>query len=455
MNTSLKKAMLRYAPGLFLLFFYAIFHIALTPDYWDDASYRNALKNSSYNLFLFLYRGYMLQTSRTTIELVIGILSLFPYAVWKILDLLMILLLYKDIEWFQIHIFKITDSQSKWAVSFILCALPFSIMACAGWMATTTNYLWVISLGWYAANRIIKNVVLGESLSIKEKILTISAVLYSGCFESVTVLMLIGIITAIFYNKYQHKKVPGVLWIILIIIFLFLLEIVICPGNQNRMESDVGYWMNDYAQMNLLDKLRMGMVMAFMHFVSIPSPIFFMLCSSCLAAAIVKKGTVVQKITAAWPLALDILWTCYFMVNYLLGNKTMTYQVPNSLLSGGTDMIEQIAMLMTVAIWFASLLYSLYWIFETKKDFYLCLAILLIGCLPEVIVGMSATVVNSMLRTVIYLYLCMVLLIVCLWKEISALWIRCKWFRVTVILILVCSIGLNALQMIRHIVIYG
>ncbi len=456
MHTSSKKLTGQYGAIIFLMLFYTIFHIALTPDYWDDASYRNAMDGSIRNLLLFLHRGYLLQTSRTTIELVTGILSVLPYSVWKLLNLLIILLLYEDIVWFQIHVFKITDASSEWAASLLLCSLPFSIMASAGWLATTLNYLWVISLGWYAVNKVIKAVILEEKLSFKEKILTILTVLYSGCFESVTALMSVGILAAIFYEKkWKHKKAPGLLWVILAILLLFLVEIAICPGNQNRMKSDVGYWMADYAQMNLLDKLRMGIVMAFMHFVSIPSPIFFILNASCLAVAIMKKGTRIQKLAAACPVALDILWTCYFMINYLLGNKTMTYQVPNTLLSGGIDMIEQLAMLATIAIWFASLLYTLYWAFEAKKDFFLCLSILLTGCVPEVIVGMSATVTNSMLRTVIYLYLSMILIILCLLKEIRIFWTQIKWFRLAVYFTLACGIALNAMQMTRHILVYG
>ena len=133
----------------------------------------------------------------------------------------------------------------------------------------------------------------------------------------------------------------------------------------------------------------------------------------------------------------------------------MTYQVPNSLLTGGTDMIEQLAMLATIAIWFASLLYTLYWAFEAKTDFFLCLSILLTGCVPEVIVGMSATVTNSMLRTVIYLYLSMILIILCLLKEIRVFWTQIKWFRLAVYFTLACGIALNAMQMTRHILVYG
>ncbi|MDE6947898.1 MAG: hypothetical protein K2P14_11995, partial [Anaeroplasmataceae bacterium] len=162
MKMKIKDFISKYAPIIFMMIFYIVFHIALSPSYWDDANYRRDLGGSISNLLPFLYTGYRLQTSRTTIELVIGILSLLPYAVWKILNLLVILLLYKDIDWFLEHIFEVNDLKSKWGLAFLLCSLPFSIMACAGWLATTTNYLWVISLGLYAANKILKCTILNE-----------------------------------------------------------------------------------------------------------------------------------------------------------------------------------------------------------------------------------------------------------------------------------------------------
>ena len=144
-------------------------------------------------------------------------------------------------EWFLEYIFDVNDLKSKWGLAFLLCSLPFSIMACAGWLATTTNYLWVISLGWYALNKVLKNIILEEKLSVTEQILTILAVLYSGCFESVAALMLVGVTAAVIYmGCVKRKKTPVYLWIVFFMIVLLFIEILICPGNKNRMESDAG-----------------------------------------------------------------------------------------------------------------------------------------------------------------------------------------------------------------------
>lgn len=456
MTAKAKEFVSKYGPLIFLMVFYTVFHIALSPGYWDDKYFKDAMEGSIVNLFPFLYSRYKIWSPRVIIELVIGILSLLPYAVWKILNLLMILLLYKDIEWFMEKIFSVDDLKSKWALTFLLCSLPFSIMACTGWLATTMNYLWVISLGLYAVNTIIKDVIFGEKLSIIEKVLIILAVLYSGNFESVAVLTLFGVAAAIFYQKCIKKKnVSGILWIVLLIAFSLLLGVILCPGNKNRLASDIERWMPDYIQMNLFDKLRMGIITAYMHFVSIPSPIFFILNSVCLISVILKKGNMCQRIIAAFPVILDGLWTCYYMINYFTGQKAMTYQVPEALLTGGTDMAEQLVMFTTVVIWFVSFIYSLYWIFEGRKDFFLCCGVLLVGCIPEIVVGMSATVVNSMLRTVLYLYLSMVILILSLWREIQIFWKQFRWLQIATYFVFFCGVALNAIQMTRHILIYG
>lgn len=456
MSKKLQEVIKNNGPLIFLLSFYFVFHIFLSPSYWDDENYRVAIGGSIKGLFSFWYSRYMLWTSRTTIDIVMGILSLLPHVVWKILNMLIIMLLFRDMEWFLKNIFDISKRRAMWELALLLCAFPFSIMATAGWMATTANYLWVISLGWYALNKVLKQVILGKRLSRKENVCVILAVLYSGCFESVTAIMLIGIVAAIIYEKFfKHRNVSKILWIILIIVLVLFIEILICPGNKNRLESDAGYWMLNYNKMNLMDKLRMGIVTAYMHFVSLPSPIFFILGLSCFVGACLKQGKPYQKIMAALPLVLDVIWTCYYLINYLIGNKTMTYQVPKELLIGGIDTIEQIVMIITVMIWFAALLYTLLWALSRKKDFILCLTVLLVGCVPEIIVGLSSTVVTSMLRTVIYLYLPMILVILCLWEEMHIELLKYKWLQKMLYLVLVIGIMLNAMQLTRHIIVYG
>lgn len=441
---------------LFLVLFYSLFHIFLSPSYWDDKQYRNALGHSIENLIPFLIHGYKLQTSRTAIEFVIGILSLLPHVVWKVLDILVIVLLYKELKWFIDRVFKIGGKETAWILALLLCAYPFSTMASAGWLATTTNYLWVIAFGMYASNKIWKSIVLEEKLSVKEYILVVMALIYSACFETMAILMFGGCVIGILYQKFRKRvKISPVMWISLLIIILCIGSIVVCPGNRNRLQYDVGYWMEEFEQLNFVDKIRIGIVHAFMHFVSIPSPIFFILNVECFILTCIKVRHFGKRIVAVLPLMINIGWTGYYLINYFVGNKAMTYQVPEPLLKGGPDTIEQIGLCISVLIWFASLFYSMWTAFEKKVNFYLCIIILVIGCIPEIVVGLTPTVVTSMLRTTIYLYMAMILIIVCFWGEIQTAWKSFVCLRLLGYITAAGGILLNAIQIIRHILIYG
>ncbi len=443
-------------PLLFLIFFYGFFHVLLTPGYWDDAQYKKMLGDSIVNLLPFLQSRYILQTSRIAVELTIGVLSLLPYMVWKILDLLTIILLYGQLKWFISKILQIDKRGTELILAFLLCAYPFSAMASAGWVATTANYLWVIATGSYAVNRLLKVTVLEERLSIYEFVFTVLALLYSTCFETVMILMLAGISSGILYQRYRKRSViPPVMWTALVIAILYFFLFMACPGNRNRLRYDTGFWMTEFAQLTLFDKVRIGVVHTFLHFVSIPSPLFFILNICCLAAVWVKTGYIGKRMIGALPVIVDIGWTCYFLGQYFLGNKVMTYQVPEPILKGGVETAEQIGICISVAIWFAAIFYSSWIIFKEKRNFWLCVVILVTGCVPEIVVAMTPTVVTSMLRTTIYLYMAIILVIVCVYDELQDAMKKYRWIQRAFYSICAGGIGLNAIQLLRHISIYG
>lgn len=68
----------------------------------------------------------------------------------------MIAILYFDLVWIMEHLFDLREKRTYVMTAVLLCAFPFSIMAQTGWIATTTNYLWVIALGLYAINRMLQ-----------------------------------------------------------------------------------------------------------------------------------------------------------------------------------------------------------------------------------------------------------------------------------------------------------
>jgi len=436
----------KYRVLLGVILFYIPFHFLISPTYWDDASYAQILGQYQNDLFRYTMDRYMLRSSRITIELILPFLTTWPSFIWKVLDLLMIALLYCDLVWILEHFWGLQKKQMYLLTGVLLCAFPFSIMAQTGWIATTTNYLWVISLGLYVINRMLKAGVLKEKLLKSEILYVTLALFYCASFESMSVILFLIEIGLLIYCVKNKEKCPLIVWICMCLTVIFLIYIFCCPGNRMRFISDAKDWMPEYFELTFLDKLRMGVLSSYMHFVSLPSPIFFIL--NIIIFLLWKGESVGKRLMAALPMITDVAWTGWFMLNYLLGWRTLTYQVPTPLPDKWSDKVEQGLLLLTVAVWFVIVFYTL---FNRKKQ---ALAVILIlACLPEMAVGLTSTVVASILRTMIYLYMAMILLIVVMMETREEKWTVSVnyflWFCMG------AGIFLNACQISRHILLYG
>lgn len=443
----MKRLTIKYRALLGVILFYIPFHIFLSPNYWDDATFAQALQGDN-NLIQYTITRYSTWSSRVTIELIIPFLAMIPPIVWKCLNLLVIGLLYFELVWILENIFELRENRIYILTAVLLCAFPFSIMAQTGWIATTTNYLWVVAFGVYAVNRMLKAGILDQHLSKLEVFCAALAVLYSASFESMTAILFLVEIGVLLFCRKKQKKYPVIVWVCMGITVLFLVYILCCPGNRLRPIRDAEYWMPEYFELNFLDKLRMGILSAYMHFVSLPSPVFFIF-NMVIFLSYWKDGTV-KKSLAAFPVITDVAWTAYFMMNYLLGLRTLTYQVPAPLPEHWTEWAEQGLLLVTVVLWFIVVLYTL---LTKGKNSWFAVSILILACLPEVAVGLTPTVVASILRTMIYLYMAMILLIVVMaeiWEE--------KWpvFGKRFLgFCMIMGVILNACQITRHILLYG
>lgn len=444
----MKRLTMKYRALAGLLLFYLPFHIFLSPTYWDDAQFARILETYHNDLLQYTLDRYTSWSSRITIELLLPFLTTWPAIVWKCLNLFMIALLYCDLVWILGHLFGLREKKMYLLTAVLLCAFPFSIMAQTGWIATTTNYLWVIALGLFAINRMLKAGLLEQSLSKGEVLCAALAVLYCASFESMAAILFLVELGLLAFCIKNNKKCPAVVWIGMGLTAVFLIYILCCPGNRLRPVRDAEYWMPEYFELSFPDKLRMGILSSYMHFVSLPSPVFFIL--NVIIFLCWKGESLGRRLIAAIPVLTDAAWTGWFMVNYLLGWRTLTYQVPTPLPETWPDKVEQGLLLATVAVWFAVALYTL---FCRAREKWSAAVILILACLPEIAVGLTPTVIASILRTMIYLYMAMILLIVMMTENEKGKWSvfdkRFLWFCMGM------GVLLNACQISRHILLYG
>lgn len=305
---------------LILVIFYVPFHLWLTPGYWDDAVFARVFTQYHYNLIEYTVNRYLTWSSRISIELVVPFMAALPSIVWKTINMLMILLLFCDLRWMITEIYGVKLQKADIVLALLLCAYPLSTMAQTGWIATTMNYLWVVALGWYVINRMLGTVMQQHAPSKYEILLSCMAAFYSTGYESMAAILFVVEVGVIIYSFVKKRRVSSLVWLCLGITILMLVYILLCPGNRLRPIKDAELWMPDYFSLTFLDRIRVGILSTFMHFVSIPSPIFFILN---LAVLVLHKARQKKFIwMASVTVILDIAWTCYFMVNYLAGYRT-------------------------------------------------------------------------------------------------------------------------------------
>lgn len=446
----------QYKAVIILLLFYIPFHLWLTPGYWDDAVFAGILEKYQCNLVQYTVDRYLTWSSRISIELLIPFLAVLPDLVWKILNLLMILLLFFNLRWTLKMVVGIESVKTDIWLALLLCAYPFSTMAQTGWIATTMNYLWVVSLGWYVINRLLNTVLQRDKVSRREFLLAGLAAFYSAAFESMAAILLLIMIAIVVYSLKKKQKISGLVWICMGITVFMLIYILLCPGNRLRPVKDAALWMPDYFSLSFVDKIRVAVGSAFMHFVSIPSPVFFMLNLSVFllgrprryAIETGKRWSGLGLLAAATPVILDVVWTCYFLLSYLRGERSVTYQVP----SGRNEIIEQLFLILSVMLWFGCVLYTVFRNLHIQKAVFMT-SVLFLACIPVIAVGITPTVYASILRTTIYLYMAMIIMTISICYELKIETQRKVYFFYC--LCFGCGIFLNACQMARHILVYG
>lgn len=456
----MKKWQTQQKAVIILLLFYIPFHLWLTPGYWDDAVFAGVLEKYQWNLVQYTADRYLTWSSRISIELLLPFLTVLPDLIWKILNILMIILLFFDLRWTLKEAVGIESEKMDTWLALLLCSYPFSTMAQTGWIATSMNYLWVVALGWYVINRLL-NTVLQRSQILKQDFLFVGlAALYSTAFESMAAILLIMMIGIIVYSLKERHKVSGLVWICMGITVFMLIYIILCPGNRLRPLKDTELWMPDYFRLTFMDKLRVGVGSAFMHFVSIPSPIFFLLNLSVFvlgrrgscSAETGKRGCGWELLLASIPMILDVAWIGYFLLSYLHGDRDITYHVPTAIPTGRVEIAEQIVLILCVIVWFGSVLYIVFRNLHIQKA--ICITcILLLACIPEIVVGITPTVYASILRTTIYLYMAMIIMIagICCELRID----KQRNLHAIYSVCFVCGMFLNVCQIARHILIYG
>jgi hypothetical protein len=265
--------------GCYLLVaaFFIWAHSFTEANYSDDAWFSTML--DQYSILGFLNWRFHTWSSRVILEGILVVLAHNDFIVWRILDILVCLLL----VWAISQILDMQDWHAPLWITLSLCLLPVGILCPAGWIATSTNYLWPLTAGMVSLVPLVRSLrgdtaqvdTSNKQLRILKKIASLLMLVVAANQEQIAA-VLFGVYLCHLIGWYvvkrremtqqmnaiEYEKKPQVYPFLpeLVILLASLAFIVLCPGNTSRNIQEMSSWFPEYPNYSMGERLLMGML---------------------------------------------------------------------------------------------------------------------------------------------------------------------------------------------------
>lgn len=377
-----------------------LWHAVLSTSVGDDMVYFKTLMDGR-SIWEILVHRYMTWSSRLGIELVLIPLVHVPL-LWRVLDAL----IFTSLPLLLARLLDADDAMRWWIAGFVLL-YPFSDMMSAGWISTTTNYLWplwcVLFLGLH-----IKKTVQQKPLKWYEKAAGILACAYAASQEQAAALLLVVLVLALIWMWRRKEIRGGYLYALLGITAAWFAAIVLCPGNEIRGMQEMQGRMPEFASFSVWEKLYMGLANLERIFIAELDYVFLMMSLLLAGFVYVKTQNYGKTICAGLPL---LVLLGQSVVRNRHTRFAAVFVTPKQVTEW--DFCSPAAWLpiFFLAVCTVGILCALYWLTEGERYLYTVL-LLGTGFATGLVMGFSPTVYASANRP--YLYLYFVCIFVCL-----------------------------------------
>lgn len=412
------KKYVKYTPFLIFLIILLCYHWKLavvTADYptFQTIVSKHPLLSLTKNGFLS-YR-YATWSSRSLIEFNVGVLVSVPTEIWRILDSVIFaaiaVLLSKLLA---------NNNESPFFYNCLACLfvglfiITFSkILESAGWLATTTNYIWPICfilIHFYLLKEFIfKNKDISKFKRAIIYLILIITLLEAISSEQLLVMVGGAYLFTIVYCSYKKIEIPKLIYLFIIIILFNFIYDFCCPGNINRVKVVTKLGFPDYANFNIINKLDVG-INYFLSWILMAKDLFSVIFLALLGVYIYlisnkKKITIITLIPCLAVLFFASLRFANFTTVYSYFDLT---NLKHGLLSlGFIRMLSCGVMYLIITL---IPLYSIYLIYkDNKKLGYFIFVLLILGFGSVIISGFTPSLTSDGRIYLNYLFVMIIL----------------------------------------------
>lgn len=381
-------------------------------------------QRAMYSLWDYIIIRYQTWCSRTVIEIVLYYIVHY-FHLWAVLNTLACLLLCWCFE----EILEDSAWKYHWFIVLSVSLYPMKEMNSAGWIASTTNYLWPLASVLFLLV-LLKKVMFGQEISRLFMCVATIALFYASSQEQSAALVFGFFLVFTVYIYAQNHVVLKKLqleceavrpsrnrekWVPIIAVFsLFaLLYHLLSPGNQLRALDQI-FFFPELELISIWETIRIGVNSTLYEFYFRYSFVFFLFFMLIAALAYVKNNKLAFRIIGLLP--------CFvLLLGFNMSPELYSLMVAPSHLRGDTALIVahgwSVLIDVTLYCCFILIPISVFFLVERKKAM-LYILILGAGFLSRIVVAFSPTLWVSSNRTFIYMFFSVIIVMLFLLKEL-------------------------------------
>lgn len=453
-----------------ILVLFGLFHVFMRPDYWDDARVGEDLIRYNMDLGALLKDIWLYATSCILIRIPMVYVTYWPHAIWKVLDTLIVVVWYFTMTRTIITVLEnknsslVVGTKEKLFMMLSFMMFPYCFFASAGWMVTTVVYCWSLMAFAVAVYLLVRQRTVTRVRWYTYLIFGLM-VLYAGN-NYFLVFGLVAVILELYFFSKERRKLRWMTVEAMILSVINVINLVICPGNRVRNQTDAMYHdMADTLDASFLDHFRMGVNTAFYNMLSIPNAVLVLLGIVLVIMAIKPKmassdallGGKAKKnrltlLASVGALIIDIGWNLYIFVRYNLSQGKLGYVYPD--LSFETcPKMEQLVAVLSALLMVLLICLAVWNCGNIGERIILLSLILIVGLMPLMALGFTATVSVSIFRVISFFYYA--LIIVAGYFVLREGLLNNKLVSVLLYGVAGCGTLISVVQLFRHIVVYG
>ena len=291
----------------------------------------------------------------------------------------------------------------------LILLYPLSDLTAAGWIATTTNYIWPLALGMFAMTGIV-DVFLHKKTPVWRLLLFIPAMLYAANAEQMCA-VLFGIYTLCMLYLFFTKRSVKDWWQLFIgwgICILELLFIMTCPGNDARAYAEIKNSMPAFVNYNLIDKAEFGLQDTMYHLLTSGNLLFLVFAVLVSVLVFLKTKEYWLRLVSILPVVFTVVFTFFWDAFDHVLPKLASVMESNEIVNAAN--YELAYSYLPIVIYLGVLLcelVSLAAIAENFSELFSYAGLLGIGLASSVVIGFSPTFCLDQRRTYLCLYVAM------------------------------------------------